>query len=132
MTKTNGSFLIGSQPIQLDPDGDYGLSGNLKGRANPRFRFFGGALKYGAEKGTKKGKIKVLNYATKSGKPKTIGEIIFTHEKYLPTLLGKNAPEIMVYHDLERITESVMILLYPNGAILNGYLEKFERDRYLK
>lgn len=21
MTKTNGSFLIGSQPIQLDPDG---------------------------------------------------------------------------------------------------------------
>lgn len=132
MTKTNGSFLIGSQPIQLDPDGNYGLSGNLKGRANPRFRFFGGALKYGAEKGTKKGKIKVLNYATKSGKPKIVGEIIFTHEKYLPTILGKNAPEIMVYHNLERITESIMILLYSNGAILNGYLVKFERDRYLK
>lgn len=132
MTKTNGSFLIGSQPIQLDPDGSYGLSGNLNGRANPRFRFFGGALKYGAEKGTKKGKIKVLNYATKSGKPKTIGEIIFTHEKYLPTFLGKNAPEIVIYHDLIRITQSMMILLYPRQVVINGYLDKAERDRYLK
>lgn len=131
MTKTNGSFLVGSQPIQLDPDGSYGLSGNLKGRANPRFRFFGGALKYGAEKGTKKGKIKVMQY-TKSGKTKIIGEIKFTHEKYLPTFLGKNAPEIIIYHDLNRITQSMMILLYPGQVVINGYLDKAERDRYLK
>ena len=132
MTKGNGIFLVASQPILLDPEGEYGLSENLKGRANPRFRFLGGALKYGAEKGTKKGKIKVLDYATKSGKTKTIGEIKFTHEKYLPTFLGKNAPEIIIYHDLNRITQSMMILLYPGQVVINGYLDKAERDRYLK
>lgn len=128
----NAVFLVANQPIQLDPDGDYGLSGNLNGKADLRFRYFGGAVRYGAKNNLKKGKIKVLNYATKSGKPKTIGEIIFTHEKYFPTFLGKNAPEIVIYHDLIRITQSMMILLYPRQVVINGYLDKAERDRYLK
>ena len=134
MTKTDS--MIASQPIRLDEDGSYGLSGNLKGISNPRFSFFGGMLKYGAENGTKKGKIKVLTYSeTKTGKPKSkvTGEIIFTHDRYLPNFLGSASPEIVIYRDLERITHSMMILVYPgNKAVINGYMEKYLRDKYCK
>ena len=134
MTKTDS--MIASQPIRLDEDGSYGLSGNLKGISTPRFRYFGGMLKYGAENGTKKGKIKVLTYSeTKTGKPKSkvTGEIIFTRDRYLPNFLGKASPEIVIYRDLERITHSMMILLYPgNKAVINGYIEKYLRDKYFK
>lgn len=125
-------YLVANQPILLNPEGEYGLSGNLNGIANPRFRYFGGAVRYGAANNNlKKNKIKIVQY-TKSGKTKTIGELKFTHEKYFPTLLGKNAPEIVIYHDLIRITQSMMILLYPRRVVINGYLDKADRDRYLK
>lgn len=133
---TKADSRIASQPIQLEDDGSWGLSGNLKGKSNPRFRYFGGMLKYGAENGTKKGKIKVLTYfETKTGesKNKVIGEIIFTHDRYLPNFLGNASPEIVIYRDLERITHSMMILLYPgNRAVINGYMEKYLRDEYCK
>lgn len=133
MTISNTDFLIAKQDIVLDPNGDYGLSGNLKIKSEPRFRYFGGALKYGAANGTKKGKINVMVYNAKSGKSTVMGEILFPHEKYLPTILGKNAPEIVIYHELKRITESMMILKYPgNKVVIWGYLNRSERKRFLK
>lgn len=133
-----GTFYVGRKNtknlknfIPLTEQDGYELVSNLKTN-NPLFaRYFVDALKMGAENGNKKGKVKIIAH-TPGYKPKIIGEIVFTKEKYLPSYLS-DGPELVIYHDLTKITDSREIYLYPNGkAVVGAYMKKWMRDKYLK
>lgn len=128
-------------PIYGSTISRYTFKGGISKVNPPKDLFHKGAIKFAADHRNKTDRpIEVWEQYFQTdgkeewpvGKPHLAGQIIFSKEKYLPTLLGKNAPGYAMFLDADKVSNSLEIFLYPNGAVVGNYMKKSQRDTLMK
>ena len=128
-------------PIYGSTFSKYTFKGGISKVNPPKGLFHKGAIKFAADHRNKTGRpIEIWEQFFQTDgkeewpvhKPFLAGRVIFSKEKYLPNFLGKDAPDQAMFLDAGRVSDSLQVLIYPNGAVVGNYMKKGQRDAFLK